>query len=89
MKIPNMLSSIFSSNRPPNKVLDVMQKLADIAFPRGQEQINEEAEVIHAILNERIPVEDVKRILIRTKPLFYIENFKRSDGVINDCSETM
>jgi hypothetical protein len=89
MKLLKILSSIFSSNRPPKKVLDVMHKIAGIAFPRGNQQINEEAEIIYAILNKRVPVEDVKRILIRTKPLFYMENSSKSNVEIVDCSEVI
>lgn len=81
MKILNLFRKFFDPDRPPKQMMEIYGKIAEIAFPRGTEQIAEEAEMLHAVLNKNISVSDLKGILIATKPLFYFENCKR-DGEI-------
>lgn len=82
MKIIELFRKLFDPGRPPKKVLEIMNKVNGIAFPRGQVQIDEEAELLYAVLTCKVPIADVKRILTRTKPLYYIKNCRRSDNTI-------
>lgn len=74
---------------PDREFNAVIKATANIAFPRGKEQIKEESEVIYAALNRKIPIDDVERILMRTKPLFYLRNFKRDGDETVEISEAI
>lgn len=78
MSFIKLILGMFSS-RPPKKVDDIMEKLTKIAFPGGQNQITEEVEMLFSVTNGKCPVEDLKRLLVRTKALFYLRNY-RSEG---------
>jgi hypothetical protein len=88
MKILSLFRKFFDPERPPKQMIEIFDKIAEIAFPRGNEQIAEEAEMLYAVLNKNISVSDLKGILIATKPLFYFKNFKR-DGEIARLDKSM
>ena len=82
MKILKFLSGLFPKKPIPKEVRDVFDKLAKIVFPDGDSQIDEETELLHVILNRRVSIADTRKILIRTKGLFYMINFNdKTSGV--------
>jgi hypothetical protein len=83
MKIINLFRKVFNPDRPPKNVMATMGKIAEIAFPRGNEQISEEAEMLYAVLNKRVSEEDLKGILVTTKPLFYLKNCRQKGAIIS------
>lgn len=81
MKIIELFRKLFDPDRPPREVLAIMKKLRGYAFPRGEEQIAEEAEMLCVVLDQRILLEDLKKIVAVTKPMFLRENINHK-GVI-------
>ena len=82
MKILKFLSGLFPKKPIPKEVRDVFDKLAKIVFPDGDSQIDEETELLHVILNRRVSIADTRKILIRTKGLFYMINYNdKTSGV--------
>lgn len=82
MRIINLFREILNPRHPPKNVMATMEKVSGIAFPRGNEQISEEAEMLYAVLNKRVSVEDLKAILVATKPLFYLKNCRQKGNII-------
>jgi hypothetical protein len=68
-----------------SKMFEIMQKSA---FPLGDNQIHEEAEMLHAVLNGSIPIDDLKKIIVVTKPLFYL-NQQRQKGEVTRINSSI
>lgn len=62
---------------------DAMRKIALLAFPNGQKQIQEETGQLHALLRGKLPKSDVEGLLKRTKALLIIAEDK-SESRITD-----
>lgn len=82
MKLFGIIRNVFNPDRPPKDIREILRKVEAIAFPRGREQISEEAETLYAVLERRVSIEDLKVIISVTKPMFYVQNKNAAGGKI-------
>lgn len=61
-------------DKTPKKVKTIFDKMYKASFPGGLSQIDEEAEMLHVVLKQRVSIENLKQILAATKPLFITQN---------------
>jgi hypothetical protein len=80
MKIIKNILSLFNLLRTPNGVQNTLKKVECIAFPRGHDQILEEAEILYAILEKRVTLDNIKEMISITKPMFYVVSILSSDN---------
>jgi hypothetical protein len=84
MKFFFRIRSLINFGNPPKSVQEVFAKMYDISFPRGDQQIAEEAEILHAVLNMKVSVNDLKKIILNTKPQFYMFNMIVNNKDVSD-----
>lgn len=85
MKILHKLFKRFKCPNEMSKLFEIMKKAA---FPSGKDQIHEEAEMLYAVLNGRLSIDDLKKIIVATKPLFYL-NQQRQNGEVTRISNSL
>ena len=74
INIKGIIRKIFFGDDMPKEVRKIFDKMHQASFPGGVSQIHEEAEMLHVILNRRVSIESLERILAATKPLFLTKN---------------
>lgn len=84
MKFFYSIKRLFSFGNPPKSVQEVFAKMYNISFPRGDQQIADEAEILYAILNAKVSVNDLKKIIVNTKPQFYMFNMIVKNKDVSD-----
>ena len=83
-----ILRELFKRFNRPNEMNKLFEKMQAAAFPSGKEQIHEEAEMLYAVLNGRVPVNDLEKIIVATKPLFYL-NQQRQKGEVTRLNNSL
>ena len=77
MRVFNKILAII---RPKSSINNTLGKVHGITFPNGKKQIFEEAEMLHAILDQRVSIVDLENVIAITKPMFYVRFLIRGDS---------
>lgn len=67
---------------PPPDLARQMQMIATMAFPGGQEQVQEETDKLHALLRGTLTKPETSMLLTRTKALLIIAEDKSKERII-------
>ncbi len=73
MKILTKIFNMFHPDRAPKKVTKIFDKIKSHSFPLGESQIQDESELIHAMLGKKISIKNAREILIVSKPFYFME----------------
>lgn len=78
------LFDLFKSKKPslPPEVQDMAAKVALMAFPGGEKQINEETDQLHVLLRGKLSKPVVRQLLTRTKSLLVIAQDKSEARIV-------
>ncbi len=79
------LFDFLKSKRTPELPSDQqtqMQKIALVAFPGGEKQINQETEQLHTLLCGKLTKDEAKKLLTRTKALLIISDDYSKERIV-------